>query len=203
MARTIPGVTRGRLLEEAIHLFATKGYAATSTADIQRACGLTAGSGALYKHFSSKKALLEEAVRAHLETMASRSREAVAPRADEDPQVAVTRLARVLWEAIEDERELIRLMCRDFDTCPELFEQMWRGVLAWVYHAGADWIRAQAELGTIEAPDPEASAAVLLASVSYYPILQALIGHTPGDLAPDRFLAAWVQYAATALTHPG
>ncbi|GAB4931234.1 hypothetical protein MAHJHV33_48350 [Mycobacterium avium subsp. hominissuis] len=41
---------------------AAKGYAATSVADIQRESGLAPGSGALYKHFGSKRELLEAAV---------------------------------------------------------------------------------------------------------------------------------------------
>jgi len=48
-----------RLLDAALTLFARHGYAATSVADIQQACGLSPGSGALYKHFPSKKALLQ------------------------------------------------------------------------------------------------------------------------------------------------
>ena len=55
--------TRDRLLEVALALFARQGYSATSVADIQQACGLSPGSGALYKHFPSKKALLQEAKR--------------------------------------------------------------------------------------------------------------------------------------------
>jgi AcrR family transcriptional regulator len=47
--------------------FARQGYSATSVADIQQACGLSPGSGALYKHFPSKKALLQEATRRHVE----------------------------------------------------------------------------------------------------------------------------------------
>src|ERR1700755_2526115 len=53
---------RDRLLAAALRLFAAKGYAATSVADIQRASGLAPGSGALYKHFGSKRELLEAAV---------------------------------------------------------------------------------------------------------------------------------------------
>ncbi len=53
---------RDRLLAAALKLFADKGYGATSVADIQRASGLAPGSGALYKHFASKRDLLEAAV---------------------------------------------------------------------------------------------------------------------------------------------
>jgi hypothetical protein len=47
--------TRDRLLDAALALFARQD-SATSVADIQQACGLSPGSGALYKHFPSKKA---------------------------------------------------------------------------------------------------------------------------------------------------
>jgi AcrR family transcriptional regulator len=198
MARTTPGVTRQRLLEAAIHLFATNGYDATSTADIQRACGLTASSGALYKHFPAKRALLEEAVRHNLETTAERSREAVAVEPG-DLREALYALARVTWQVIEDDRDLIRIMLREFDNFPELFTRMWRGVLANVYGGGADWITTQAGRGVVRAEDPEATAAVLLASLTYYPILRAMTGHTPGDLAPERFLGAWVDHAVDTL----
>ena len=57
-----PSRGRDRLLAEAMKMFAAKGYAATSVADIQRASGLAPGSGALYKHFGSKRELLEAAV---------------------------------------------------------------------------------------------------------------------------------------------
>ena len=83
MARTTPGVTRERILDEAVRLFATRGYDATSVVDIQVACGLSPGSGALYKHFPTKQALLEHAVGRILETMASRHAETVAELPDD------------------------------------------------------------------------------------------------------------------------
>ena len=60
---------RDRLLGEALKLFAARGYAATSVADIQKAAGLAPGSGALYKHFASKRALLEAAVAHRIESI--------------------------------------------------------------------------------------------------------------------------------------
>ncbi|MCK2217171.1 TetR/AcrR family transcriptional regulator [Actinomadura sp. ATCC 31491] len=227
MARTTPGVTRQRLIDEALKLFATRGYAATSVADIQAACGLTTGSGALYKHFPSKRALLEEAVRRNLETIAARAAEATRPL-PEDGRAALERLARTVWEVLDADRALIRVMLREFDAFPELFEQLWQGVVASVYAQGAAWITARGEAGEAgggagagmgaeaggEADagggagtgagagpgDPEAASAVLLASLTYYPLLRIMIGHTPGDLDPERFLAAWVEHAAATLS---
>src|SRR5437660_5443162 len=61
-----PTPTRQRLLEAGMRLFAERGFRATSVGDIEEAVGLEPRRGALYKHFRSKQALLEAAVRMHL-----------------------------------------------------------------------------------------------------------------------------------------
>ena len=57
-----PGGGRERLLEAALRLFASKGYAATSVRDIVSAAGVTAPS--LYHHFGNKEGLFLAIVRA-------------------------------------------------------------------------------------------------------------------------------------------
>lgn len=62
--RTSDGVpTRDRLIKEAMRLFARRGYDRTTVADIERAAGLSPGSGAMYRHFESKEELLLWGVR--------------------------------------------------------------------------------------------------------------------------------------------
>jgi AcrR family transcriptional regulator len=199
MARTTPGVTRRRILDEAVRLFATRGYDTTSVADIQTACGLNPGSGALYKHFPSKTALLEAAVHDNLSRLTARTAETDDARLPDDPREALRVLADVVWAFMAADRDLIRLMIREFTGFPELFEHMWQGVVATVYRRGTEWITTLRDQGRTDVADPEATAAVLVASLTYYPILDVLIGHTPGDLAPDRFLAAWLDSAVKAL----
>jgi AcrR family transcriptional regulator len=199
MARTTPGVTRRRILDEAVHLFATSGYDATSVADIQTACGLNPGSGALYKHFPSKAALLEAAVHDNLERLTARTAETTDDRLPDDPREALRVLADVVWAFMAADRDLIRLMIREFTGFPELFERMWQGVVATVYTRATAWITTLRDQGRADVNDPEATAAVLLAALTYYPILDVLIGHTPGDLEPGRFLAAWTDHAVAAL----
>jgi AcrR family transcriptional regulator len=195
-------VTRDRILTEAVRLFSTRGFDATSVVDIQVACGLTPGSGALYKHFPSKKAVLEHAVLRNLETMAERHAGAVADIPD-DPREALTLLGDVVWTVMNTERDLIRLMIRDFASYPELFERMWQAVLAFVYRQCTDWITTLRDQGRADVADPAATSAVLVASLTYYPILDALIGHTPGDVDARRFLAAWLDHAEVTLRLTG
>lgn len=100
---------------------------------------------------------------------------------------------------IDRDRDLIRLMLREFDTFPELFEPMWQGVLTNLYEQVGAWIDTQGELGAIAVADPEATTNVLLASLTYYPLLESLIGHPPGDIERERFRAAWIEHAASTL----
>src|ERR1700691_1707860 len=59
---TAPVSTRERLVSEAMRLFSAKGLEATSVYQIEAAAGLAAGSGALYRHFKSKDALLDAGI---------------------------------------------------------------------------------------------------------------------------------------------
>ncbi len=197
--------TRERLIDAAIALFSTKGYAATSVADIQLACGLTAGSGALYKHFASKQALLEEVLRRHLDDVASTRDVVVAETLDGlDPTVenleAVVRLAaRLIWESMESNRDLVRITIRDLEPYPALLNEVWDSVFRDVYRQAAELIELVAASGAIHVVDPPATAAVLLASLTYFPILHGLIGRTPGDVGADRYLDAWIDHAMLAV----
>lgn len=53
--------TKANMMEQAIRLFAEKGFQDTSTADVVQAAGCS--KGAFYYHFPSKEALIEEAFR--------------------------------------------------------------------------------------------------------------------------------------------
>ena len=57
--------TKERILTEALRLFAEGGYEATSVSDIAAALGIT--KGALYRHYDSKRAILN-GILARMET---------------------------------------------------------------------------------------------------------------------------------------
>ena len=100
-----PAETRQRVLAAAHMLFATKGYAATGTADIAREADVSEGS--IFYHFGSKKNLLAELGRSYGETMIAvmQGDDALA---DLEPGVMVTRcidwcLQHREWETITGE----------------------------------------------------------------------------------------------------
>jgi AcrR family transcriptional regulator len=197
MARTTPGATRRQLVETATRLFADRGYAATSTGDIQRACGLNPGSGALYKHFPSKQALLEAIVEQHLAGIGESSEQAAAlPSA---PDEALPAIARLVWDSMRRDRDALRIIFRELEPFPDLLEQMWHGVLGSVYTVATEWVTRGVRRGDFRVEDPEATASVLVAALTYYPILEALVGHPPGDVGEEAFLAAWTAQARLSL----
>jgi len=195
------GRARDRLVAAAARLFAEQGYAATSVADIQQACGLAGGSGALYKHFASKRALLEAVVGLHVQTMRSGSR-SFAEQLPPDLTEALRVTATAVWAGMQRDRDALRVILRDLDAYPDLLETVWAEVLVNVYREFARWLRLAADRGLVRVTDPEATGAVLLASLTCYPILDALLGRRPGDIAPERFTEAWIQHATASLA-PG
>lgn len=192
---------RDELLDAGMRLFGERGYDATSVADIQVACGLTAGSGALYKHFASKRELLAEGIHRYVEAMKKSATELI-PSLPEDPRAALTVIADAVSSAMAGDRAIIRVGLRDLEQFPDLLDVLWDGLLVALYRELTAWLDAQQELGRIQAGDTAATAAVLVASLTYYRVLQSLIGHSPGDVELDEYLTAWVG-SAVATLNPG
>ena len=181
-----------------LRLFSERGYGATSVAEIQLACGLTAGSGALYKHFSSKQELLAEGIRRYLNDLDD-SRAALMEVLPDEPRAALQIIARAVSDAMAGDGPVIRVGLRDLEQFPELLAELWDGLLGALYGELAAWLTVQRAAGRIEINDPAATAAVLLASLTYYRVLDALIGRTPGDVDESAYLSAWIDSAVATL----
>lgn len=190
---------RDRFVAEAARLFAARGYAATSVADIQIACGLTPGSGALYKHFATKRDLLEAVIATHVTTMQKASA-SFAQQLPDDLVEALHTTVRAVWDAMRRDSQVLRVTFRDLDAFPDLLDVVWHEVRVNVYDEFACWLHRLNDEGVIRVEDPAATAAVLLSSLTYHPILFSLIGHHPGDVDAKRFEQAWVRLAAAALS---
>lgn len=188
-----------RLVDAATRLFSERGYAATSVADIQKACGLTGGSGALYKHYPSKRALLDEVLGVHLATMRA-GNAAFAAQVPDDLEDALHYVVDAVWTNMRNDHAVLRVLLRDLDDFPDLLERVWAEIRSNVYDPFTMWITEQTGRGALRVADPAATAAVLLSSLTYLPILQTLIGRTPGDIDSERFAEAWVQHALATLT---
>lgn len=191
--------TRDRLLDAAMELFGRQGYAATSIADIQRACGLSPGSGALYKHFPSKKALLQEAARRQMGQMAA-MRDDYNRNRPTDIQGALRLGAEQIWASIENNTDLLRVMFREPEALGDMIDEVWSTVATTAYRRTGRALGAAKDAGVAPVDDPEATSTVLVAALAYLPIAQMLVGRTPGNMDVDRFRDAWLRLAEGVFT---
>lgn len=195
---TMPDSGRDRLLAEALKLFAAKGYAATSVADIQRASGLAPGSGALYKHFSSKRQLLEAAVTHRIDSIVA-ARELYDAGQPGSVEQAVRTAGQLIWSNLNHSEDLLKVMLREPDELGDLDEKTWQVITDNAYQRFADELSAANRSGRTSIPDPEAAAAVAIASLSYAATLRALSGRLPGNVDEDRYFEAWVDQTVSVL----
>ena len=191
--------TRERLLDAAMELFARQGYASTSIADIQQACGLSPGSGALYKHFPSKKALLQEATRRQVKQMAAMSEDYNRTRPT-DTKDALRQGAEQIWTSLEYNSQLLRVMFREPEAIEDMIDELWSAATATAYRRVGRALTGAKNAGMAQSDDPEATATVLVAALAYLPIAQLLVGRSPGDMDAERFRDAWLRLAEAVFT---
>ncbi|MFC1421077.1 TetR/AcrR family transcriptional regulator [Streptacidiphilus cavernicola] len=194
--------TRARVVAEAMRLFGEQGYTRTTIAEIERAAGLSPGSGSLYRHFRSKEELLAEGVRSKVAENAG----LLATIGDAQAMVALplrerlALLARAGLHRLEQERDLNRIVVRDLAAFPALLAEVREGEMRRVHAAVAQWLQMQAGP---EERDWEAVAVVLVGSVSHFWLLRDVFGTHPSGLDEDRWVAAFVDLAERLLQRPG
>jgi AcrR family transcriptional regulator len=199
----VSGDTRARVVTEAMRLFGEQGYHATSIAQIEQAAGLTPGAGGLYRHFRSKRALLE----AGMEQQVQAGRELVAflddpaelaalPLRDQLRAVARAGLAR-----LQEERDVNRLLLRDLAQFPDLLARVEQDDVRRVFRVLTGWLAATAGAAG-DGVDWGAVAAVVIGATSHWWILGDVFGHHPDGVTQDRYVDALVDLVA-ALAESG
>ena len=116
----------------------------------------------------------------------------------DNAEQALQRAATLIWDGIDDNALLLRVIFRE-PTFLELAEELWSAITANAYQRFAAALRAAVDAGAMQIADPEAAAAVLVASLAYYPMVGLLIGHTPGGIDRERYSAAWIGHAQAVL----
>lgn len=105
---------RDQILETAAELFAQRGYHGVSVADLGAACGIS--GPALYKHFSSKQAMLAEMLVSISEELLREGRRRVAETPD--PRAALAALVDWHVDFALRHRPLIVVQDRDWESLP-------------------------------------------------------------------------------------
>lgn len=183
--------TRDRIISAALRLFGEQGYARTTVTQIEKAAGLSGGTGALYRHFRAKDDLLIEAVRARLG-----ERGQWGPFLAEDfsitawldslsPDASTAEKLTMLFDIglgrLEHDRDINRILMRDNSIDSTVLEVFRRDEYMVFVTAVLRGLLELAEPGA-EGEDWEATAAVLVGAISHY----WLIGDTFGGQHPTR-----------------
>jgi AcrR family transcriptional regulator len=164
-----------RILTAAIECFASKGYAATTISDIERAAGLSVGAGGTYRHFESKRAILEAVIDATVNV----PDDEIAP-----PSEDIEATAHEMLDYMR--RDLMRIYLRDLDDFPEQRRRINERTINTAYRRVADRIAARNP-----SIDAEAAAAVVLGSLINFRVNEVLIGDDANGVERDRFIRTW------------
>lgn len=192
------GATRDRLIDAALELFAERGYRGTTVGDIEEAAGLSPRSGALYKHFDNKRALLEAALDRHTHDVASINGVMdLFPLGDLRSEL--TLLGRWLLQELTDERDVTRLIEKEGDQFPEIVARMRDEVVQAGYRQASDYASARLVHDDDTGLDPDAVAAIAVGAVINYRRTQWTFGTPPADVDEERFLETWVELLVRAV----
>lgn len=201
------GSTRDRLLAAGLALFAARGFHATTVGQIEAAAGLVPRRGTLYRHFPSKRALLEAAVRRQLASV-SQIRDTLARLPPGDPHTEALMLGRIVLDTLTAERQLIDTFEREGDQLPELrdlyrtqitdpsYQAMAHALTRWANH-----LRPRRRSATA-LPSGSLPAVAVLALGALINVHRSAhtFGATPLALTDDQILQAWADLCL-ALAH--
>jgi AcrR family transcriptional regulator len=199
--------TRDRLVDEAMRLFGEQGYRATTVAQIERAAGLSPGSGGLYHHFPSKEALLGAGVRRHVDRLRALRdiRRVFHGLADMRSELVVT--ARFAFELLDEERPLLRILLSEPGSRPMPLAEAVTAMFTATYDEFAGWVQSRAPW--LDEREARTVATVAVDALLGRRMTAHLLGTAPGaDDRPDadedeEFIATWVEMVASRLERPG
>lgn len=179
MAKT----TRERIIDAARALFIERGVSGTPVTEIERAAGLSPGSGSFYRHFADRAAVLD-AVLAHDIERAVAAREARTG----DQDTLGEGYARVLDE-LDSLGDLIELLAREGRREPERFEPVRRVLAEEGALAESAVLRGRLRPERVDELDVDAVAVVAMFSLIGHHMAERFFG-MPIGVTRERFVAA-------------
>jgi AcrR family transcriptional regulator len=186
---TAPASTKERLVIEAMRLFSARGFEATSVSQIEAAAGLAAGSGALYRHFKSKDALLDAGIDRQLDRRhAMRDIRALFVGLG-DLHSELTVLGRYLLSVIDEEIQLLQIAARTPAGQSARLDTAYAALIEGLNAELADWIGAWAPALTPQ--DRGVLAALGINGILGARFATSLFHQSKVDVPDDRYLAEW------------
>jgi AcrR family transcriptional regulator len=192
--------TRERLIAAAATLFGELGYRRTTVGKIEHGAGLSPRSGAFYRHFASKEAVLSAVIDRWVGDVRGFPDELAALLPLEHPDDELRVIARGSMQVLDRQRPLFLALARDPEAMPLLIQRVHRDLVTVGYQQMTRAFRSQ--LRRRGGPDDgaEAMAAVALSSLAHYHQDLALYGQPPGGVGRDAYVEAWIQTWSAALS---
>lgn len=195
MEERIP-TTRDRLIDASLELVAEHGYEGTSVGDIESRAGLSPRSGALYKYFDSKLAVLEAGLERHLESVEAADLDLAGTPLD-DLRAEIEFFGRWLLAEMDRERTITHVIEREGARLPELRNRMRAGISDRGYRAAATFVTRWSHRATPATPDHEALAVLLVGALVNFRRSTWTFGVEPLGLDDGRAIDAFVAIATT------
>jgi AcrR family transcriptional regulator len=194
---TAPISTRERLVTEALRLFSAKGFEATSVSQIEAAAGLAAGSGALYRHFKSKNALLDAGIDRQLDRRrAMRDIRALFAGLG-DLHAELTVLGRYLLSVIDDEIQLLQVAARTPEGQSARLDTAYAALINGLNSELADWVATWAP--TLTPQNRAVLAALGVNGILGARFATSLFRQTPARIPDDRYITEWTAVLAARI----
>ena len=198
MVKYEPSPTRERLIDATMELVAQRGFDGVSVGDIEAGAGLAPRSGALYKYFDSKLALLEAGLERHLTSVADVDLDLSAAPLTE-VRAEIEALIRWLLDELDRERTITHVIEREGDRLPELRDRMRTGISDRGYRIAAAFIeRWAAHIGP-QRIDHESLAVLLIGGLINLRRSTWTFGAPPLDLDDERVLDTFLALSTTLL----
>lgn len=191
MAKDGTSTTRQRLIDAALTLVAERGFAGVGVGDIEAAAGLAPRSGALYKYFESKLAVLQAGLEQHLSAVEDVAVD-LADAQVADAAAEVEAVARWLLSELDQERTITHVIEREGARLPELRDRMRQGVSDRGYRIAGALIERWASSVTLQRIDHEALAVLLVGSLINLRRSTWTFGAFPLGIDDERFLKTFV-----------
>lgn len=163
---------RDQILEAALKVFSSGGFAETTMDAVATAVGVSKAS--LYNYFPTKDALLQELVQRfsllpELSALIDGIRALPAER-------AIPTLVGQIWPRLRERRELARVLVREVQSFPDRARVYAERVRMPAYRALAQYLEARMAQGELAVGDPLATAQCLFGMLWSFLLSQELMG---------------------------
>ena len=157
--------------------------------DIEEAAGLTPRAGGLYRHFKTKRGVLEAAIERYVEhTQTVFDVVELMPTGDVRAEIVL--LSRWALRELRAKRQLTRVLLRDGDEVPDLRDKYRDQVIRPGYDTIAEWIKRHVKQHGLPELDYEALATVTVGALVHYSTEEEIYGAPPAEVDDERFVQA-------------